>query len=119
MGDSDDSEMPHLEGDSTAPGRVVSDDEPESEEEADPRTPDELKAEGNAHYKKGEYRAAIELYTMAIHADGGKNPAFLNNRAAALMMLLDYPAALADATKAAKLEPTAVKYKERMAKCYS
>jgi len=96
-------------------------DELEKEPEPEPEpelAPAEWKAKGNEHYKIKEYIKAIECYTKAI--DGApEDPMFLNNRASARVMLLDFKGALEDSTKAMGLLPNTVKYMEKAAKCYS
>jgi len=111
--DSDD-DMPDLEGEGAQAAPAPA--EPAEVEEQ--RSPLEWKQRGNEHYKAKEYIKSIAMYTKAIAGDPSE-PAFLNNRAAAYIMLLDYKASLADAHAAHLLKPDVVKYLERMAKCYS
>ena len=86
--------------------------EPEAEPEPQ-LTPVEWKAKGNEHYKIKEYIKAIECYTKAV--DGAPDePMFLNNRASARVMMLDYKGALEDSTKAMTLLPNTVKYMEKV-----
>jgi len=94
-------------------------DEPEPAPEPEPEmSPVEWKTKGNEHYKSKEYIKAIECYTKAV--DGApEDPMFLNNRASALIMMLDFKGALADSVKAMGLLPNTVKYMEKAAKCYS
>ena len=91
-------------------------DELEKEPEPEPEpelAPAEWKAKGNEHYKIKEYIKAIECYTKAI--DGApEDPMFLNNRASARVMLLDFKGALEDSTKAMGLLPNTVKYMEKV-----
>lgn len=92
-------------------------DAPEATEpEADPGpqlTPVEWKTKGNEHYKIKEYIKAIECYTKAVD-NAPDEPMFLNNRASARVMMLDYKGALEDSTKAMTLLPNTVKYMEKV-----
>lgn len=109
----------HEEDSSDVSSVVDSDDEMSDVQPEVPKlSPHEYKELGNAHYKKGEYTAAIAQYTLAIDGDPDV-AAYRNNRAAAQMMLLDFSAALEDALAATKLEPQTVKFWDRAAKCYS
>lgn len=77
---------------------------------------EEKKQAGNAEYKAQNYHAAISSYSDAI-ALCPDNPAFLGNRAAALMMINDYKGALADAKKAVDIDRKFEKGYMRIAKC--
>jgi len=66
------------------------------------------KDEGNELYKKGDYRAAIDAYSLAI-AMSPDEASFYGNRAAAHMMILAYEAAIDDCNKALALSPNMVK----------
>lgn len=66
------------------------------------------KDEGNEFYKKGDYRAAIDAYSLAI-AEAPEEPSFYGNRAAANMMILAYESAIEDCDKAIALSPGMVK----------
>jgi DnaJ family protein C protein 7 len=96
-------------------GGPAEDPEPEPE---DTKTPLEWKEQGNVHYKAKEYIASIECYSKAIRG-APEEPMFLNNRASARVMLLEFKGALEDTTAALKLAPNTVKYMEKQAKCYS
>lgn len=78
-------------------------------------TPDSLsplpiyrKDEGNELYKKRDYRAAIDAYSLAI-AMSPDEASFYGNRAAAHMMILAYEAAIDDCNKALALSPNMIK----------
>ncbi len=66
------------------------------------------KDEGNEFYKKGDYRAAIDAYSLAI-AEAPEESSFYGNRAAAYMMILNYEAAIQDCDAAVTLSPNMVK----------
>ncbi len=66
------------------------------------------KDQGNEFYKKGDYRAAIDAYSLAI-AEAPDEPSFYGNRAAAHMMILAYESAIEDCDKAIALSPGMVK----------
>jgi len=53
------------------------------------------KIEGNAQFKSGKFTEAIASYSEAIRLNS-ENPAYLANRAAALMSIRNYQSALAD-----------------------
>ena len=91
------------------------DDDDEEEEPSGPEVGALFKESGNAEYKKGNYREAIALYTKAVVADPA-TPAYLTNRAACHMMLLDYAKAIDDAKAAVALDKNNLKGYLRWAK---
>ncbi|TFJ88358.1 hypothetical protein NSK_000707 [Nannochloropsis salina CCMP1776] len=72
------------------------------------KTAAQWKDEGNELYKKGDYRAAIDAYSLAI-AMSPDEASFYGNRAAAHMMILAYEAAIDDCNKALALSPNMIK----------
>ena len=91
----------------------------EKEREENLKKIEKLKEEGNAHFKEFRYSAAVKSYTSAISLCGANNPtpAIFNNRAAAHMMLKNYPQALRDAKKVTQFEPNNPKAHHRIVKC--
>jgi tetratricopeptide (TPR) repeat protein len=63
-----------------------------------PASPDEIKAEGNAAFKAGDYKTAVAKYAAAISsvAEGVSTAPLLGNRALALLRLEDFNAAARD-----------------------
>lgn len=76
---------------------------------------EELKNEGNVHYKKGEYRAAIDLYSQAIDLMPDM-AAYYGNRAAAYIMINKYKEAVRDAKMCTSLDEKFTKGYMREAK---
>lgn len=68
----------------------------------------DLKNEGNKAFSSGDYPHAVDLYSKAIELDD-KQPLFYTNRAQAYIKTEAYGYAIADATKAAELNPKLVK----------
>ena len=62
--------------------------------------------------ESGDLAGAIAAYTKAIKIDPNKDDAY-NNRGVAYLALKDYPAALADFSRAIQLSPTAEAYNNR------
>ena len=60
------------------------------------------KAAGDAAFKRAEYAAAVEQYTLAIEADA-TNHVLYSNRSAAYAKSSDYKAALRDANECLRL----------------
>jgi tetratricopeptide (TPR) repeat protein len=82
---------------------------------------DELKARGNAHFKRGEYAQAADSYGKALAvADLSLPlaPTLLTNRAMCYFKLKRYEACVADCTEALKLEPGRGKALYRRALAY-
>jgi len=77
---------------------------------------EQRKEAGNVLYKQGEYEGAVRLYTAAIQV-APTNPAYLLNRAAALLMLQRAGDALGDAQASLALDATSLKAHARVAKC--
>jgi len=71
-------------------------------------TAEELKNEGNVHFKARKYPVAIEWYTKAIDADSTVAPYYCN-RAFAYLKSEGFGAALLDANKSIELDATFVK----------
>lgn len=65
---------------------------------------DELKAQGNSHFKKGSFKKAIQCFTDALVLDP-TNEALLTNRAAAHLKLEQWADAVSDCDKALALCP--------------
>ncbi len=88
-------------------------------EESDPVSHSEHKENGNTAYKQKDYRTAIAHYTLAIETakelDGEDecDPAiiatYLNNRAAAATMILQYDDAVNDCDEAISFNPSFLK----------
>ena len=76
----------------------------------------EAKALGNEKYKAGKYFEAIDMYTRAIEMEP-EEPMYLNNRAAAYVMVNRFSNGLNDAKRAIALDATNPKYSLRAAKC--
>lgn len=64
----------------------------------------EFKNEGNAHIKKQEYPAAIDLYTKAIELDATQS-IYFSNRALAHLKLDNFQSSLSDCDTALALDP--------------
>ena len=73
---------------------------------------EELKAQGNAAFKEGRFSEAVQHFTAAIALDPASH-LLLSNRSGALAALGSYEAALADAERCLKLNPTWVKAHSR------
>ncbi|KAH9172552.1 hypothetical protein EDB89DRAFT_2166499, partial [Lactarius sanguifluus] len=67
---------------------------------------------GNTHFRKGEYRKAIEEYEAAITING-PSPAYLSNMAAAWLKLEEYDSAEHCAQRALCLDPRFAKARYR------
>jgi ankyrin repeat protein len=74
----------------------------------------DLKAQGNAHFVKKEWKQAHTFYSQAIQASP-KDAAFYSNRSACNMMMQQPEAALEDAVMARTLKPNWSKACYRMA----
>ena len=66
---------------------------------------DALRVEGNDHFKKGGFAAAVNFYSMGLAAAQQLTIALLSNRAASYLHLLNSKAALADCDAVLVLEP--------------
>jgi DnaJ family protein C protein 7 len=77
---------------------------------------EKAKAQGNQHYKLGNYEDAVLSYTEAIKTSP-ENAAYYGNRSAAYFMLQRYSDALTDCKFAVALEPGFVKALMRAGKC--
>jgi tetratricopeptide (TPR) repeat protein len=64
--------------------------------------------EGNAAYKKGDFRAAVQHYSRCVRLDAS-SPLGYSNRAMASIQLHEYKSAIDDTTLALRVEPTHVK----------
>jgi len=64
----------------------------------DPDKAEEIRKEGNAAFEKGDYPAAVKLYTEGLRRDP-KAKAIYSNRCAAYIKLMEVPTALKDAEK--------------------
>jgi tetratricopeptide (TPR) repeat protein len=127
--DSDDIDDDDLEDDDEDDEDDMDEDEDDEDDEDDepmvaaPPTPvlspaeqaEQRKEAGNVLYKQGDYEGAVRLYTAAIRA-APTNPAYLLNRAAALLMLQRAGDALGDAQASLALDAT-LKAHARVAKC--
>ncbi|TVY56005.1 DnaJ-like protein subfamily C member 7-like protein, partial [Lachnellula suecica] len=79
---------------------------------------DRMKAEGNAEYKAGRWKSAVDKYTEALEVDPlnkGTNSKLLQNRALCRNHLKDYKGAIADCEQALKLEPSYTKARKTKA----
>lgn len=77
-----------------------------------------FKQEGNAHYKAGAYKEAVDAYTKAIDADP-ENSIYYGNRSMAYMQTRDYDAALRDTLESTRLAPGNPKTLVRLGKLYT
>jgi len=78
---------------------------------------EDAKNTGNNFYKQKDYFKAIKFYTNAINLLPDK-AAYYGNRAAAYMMINNYPNALDDSLKSVEKDPNFFKGGLRMIKCY-
>ncbi|TIA90163.1 hypothetical protein E3P99_01672, partial [Wallemia hederae] len=81
---------------------------------------EDLKEQGNALFKAGEYDKAVSLYTSAYETNP-TNKAFLTNRAAALMAQKKFRSAITDIEEAInsdKKNAPGLKILLRLARCY-
>ncbi|KAJ1954935.1 RNA polymerase II-associated protein 3 [Dipsacomyces acuminosporus] len=69
---------------------------------------EELKAQGNSAFTRGDYASAVAQYSKAIDADR-TNSVYFTNRAMALIKLERYGEAAEDCTQALRLSPNSVK----------
>lgn len=83
----------------------------ETKQEATPRASDEdqakaeqLKNDGNKYMTAKDYGAALNAYTKAIELNGA-SPVYYSNRAAAYSQIGQHDEAVADAKKAAEIDP--------------
>ncbi|KAI8853574.1 chaperone [Chytridium lagenaria] len=74
-------------------------------------TAEDLKAQGNKHFSKGEFPEAIKFFSQAIELDS-TNHVLFSNRSASYASLRDYVKALDDAEKTVELNPAGPRYKE-------
>ncbi|KAK4967022.1 hypothetical protein LTR28_003018 [Elasticomyces elasticus] len=80
---------------------------------------DRMKEEGNAHFKSGRYRQAVDTYTDALEVDPlnkGTNSKILQNRAMCYTRLKDHKSAIADCDRALQLDPSYTKARRTKAK---
>ncbi len=80
---------------------------------------DQMKEEGNQHFKYGRWQQAIDVYNSALEVDPlnkGTNSKLLNNRAMAYHRLKQYKLAIADCDKAIQLDPSYTKARKTRAK---
>ena len=68
---------------------------------------DQIKDQGNKCFAAGNYQQAISYFTQAIKLE--EKPAYYLNRATSYLRLNNFSQALADATKATKLDPNYTK----------
>ncbi|CAG9937535.1 unnamed protein product [Clonostachys rosea f. rosea IK726] len=79
---------------------------------------DRMKEEGNAEFKAGRFQAAIDKYSLALDVDAtnkSMNAKLLQNRARCHLKLKEYDDAIADADRAAFLDPTYTKARKTKA----
>jgi STIP1 family protein 1 len=69
---------------------------------------DQLKNQGNAHFKNGEYVQAVHLYSQAIQKNPG-NPLLYTNRANARLKLSLWQEVIDDCLKSIELLPDNMK----------
>lgn len=84
---------------------------------------EERKAAGTAKYTAGDFSQAVILYSEAIDLlppsiSPSIKASYLNNRAAAQLMLKNYDQAINDANQAITTDPTFMKAYQRAIKCY-
>lgn len=101
---------------------AMSDDEDYMDTEEQPPRDIEKEAEdekntGNDFYRQKDYFKAIKYYTNAINLVPEK-AAYYGNRAAAYMMINNFPNALDDSQKSVEKDPSFFKGGLRMIKCY-
>ncbi|KAL8694242.1 MAG: hypothetical protein Q9218_001068 [Villophora microphyllina] len=78
-----------------------------------------MKEEGNAAFKKGKWRQAVELYGQALEVDPtnkGINSKLYQNRAMASIKLKDYKSAISDCDRAIALDSTYIKARKTRAR---
>lgn len=81
-------------------------------------TVDELRVEGNRHYEANAFCKAHRSYSQALELDPN-NAVILGNRAAALMMLLNYDACIKDCMVSIGHDANNIKVYQRLAKAYA
>ncbi len=74
------------------------------------------KERGNAAFKAGDFKTAIDEYTEAIKRDPASAP-YYQNRATARAKMMDFNGSLDDCERALKLDPKFVKAMNRKALC--
>lgn len=74
------------------------------------------KIKGNELYKQGDYRQAIEYYTVAVDLQPD-NASYYGNRAASRIMLNQYQEAAGDAVRSVELDENFTKGFLRLARC--
>jgi small glutamine-rich tetratricopeptide repeat-containing protein alpha len=86
---------------------------PTGPSDADKKSADALKAQGNAAMAKKDFTTAVERYTQALELTP-KNPIFLSNRAAAYSSLGQHEKAIEDAQVAVDTDPAYTKAWSRL-----
>ncbi len=71
-------------------------------------TAEEYKENGNFHYKKGEFKEAISMYTKAIELNK-HNPVYHSNRAKANFQIMNFQNSLKDAQNAINIDDNNIK----------
>ncbi|RKP01915.1 hypothetical protein CXG81DRAFT_11403 [Caulochytrium protostelioides] len=77
------------------------------------------KIQGNEHFARGDYAAAIAEYSLAIIQSGARVTTYLTNRALAYLQLGDYDRCVDDCRKALELDPQCLKAHYRMGQALS
>ncbi|KAF5292605.1 hypothetical protein FQA39_LY13938 [Lamprigera yunnana] len=102
--------------------KKVNDNLSDEEKQSRLETANELKKEGNEHYKKGEYRESISKYTDALRLYPLENTlersVVYSNKAASKKYLGFIESAIDDCTKSIELNPNYVRALLRRAKLY-
>lgn len=95
---------------------IESDGEEEKEEQERETMAEEMKLEGNEHFKQNRFQEAVDAYTMAQSLNT-TNPVYPANRAMANMKLTRFREAEEDCTRALKHDPCYEKALYRRAQC--
>lgn len=80
---------------------------------------DQMKEDGNAHFKASRYQQAVDVYTQALEVDPlnkGTNSKILNNRAMCYSKLKQWELAIKDCDRAIQLDPSYTKARKTRAK---
>ncbi|EPR79800.1 Tetratricopeptide repeat domain containing protein [Spraguea lophii 42_110] len=89
-----------------------------AEKSVDKKLAEEYKEKGNKDFKSGNFKAAVENYSLALENDPN-NEIFYSNRAAAYGKLKKIEEAIKDCEEAIKINPQFLKVYYRLAGFYS